>query len=255
MSDRSRSTNVSPCSTPRNVPSSSMGSSCSARRTSSCTRGDRRAGRRRQVHGQGANMNVATLLAADRSLVVVGQRAPPGVRHRPYSQRRRARIHRSARCSRRGRMAATISRLAGLDVHLVHSRLYYVQVQGVQSWTDSAGRSLRGSLVEGVWDRTGRASGFHYTLRATAPGFPRGRRVRQPHGHRRSVRDTIASPSTGRRARSCRPGARSCPSDRIRDYNRPRDESIEGSESLSPSATLRGGWRLNGGLSRELRLL
>ena len=63
------------------------------------------------------------------------------------------------------------SRLAGADVRIVHSRLYFVEIQAVQSWTDSAGQRLGGPLVEATWDRTGRASGFNYNVTAIAPEF------------------------------------------------------------------------------------
>lgn len=63
------------------------------------------------------------------------------------------------------------SRLAGADVRIVHSRLYFVELQAVQSWTDSAGSRIAGPLVEATWDRTGRAWGFNYNVTAIAPGF------------------------------------------------------------------------------------
>ena len=63
------------------------------------------------------------------------------------------------------------SRLAALDFRFYHSKLYFVQLQAAQSWTDSVGKTRDGSLLQADWDRTGRAWGFHYTLRALDPGF------------------------------------------------------------------------------------
>ncbi|HSR16332.1 MAG TPA: DUF5916 domain-containing protein, partial [Gemmatimonadales bacterium] len=63
------------------------------------------------------------------------------------------------------------SRLAGADLRLYHSKLYYVELQAVQSWSDSAGRTSSGPLFEAVWDRTGRTWGFHYSAKAIAPDF------------------------------------------------------------------------------------
>jgi hypothetical protein len=142
------------------------------------------------------------------------------------------------------------SRLAGADVRIVHSKMYYVQLQGVQSWTDSAGQSRRGSLIEGVWDRTGRAYGFHYSARATAPdfraaaGFVNRTGIVEMTAHNRF--SFYGAPGSFLQTWSSFVGFT-----RIRDYRRSREPGIEGSESISPSATLRGGWRLNSSLSRN----
>jgi hypothetical protein len=142
------------------------------------------------------------------------------------------------------------SRLTGVDVRIVHSKLYYIQLQGVQSWTDSAGRYMGGSLVDAVWDRTGRAWGFHYSARATDPDF----RAASGFVNRTGIIDVSVFN---------RVSFYGAPDDlvqtwgaffgvsRIREHARPRAGSIEGSESISPSATLRGGWRLNSSFSRS----
>ena len=63
------------------------------------------------------------------------------------------------------------SRLAGADVRIVHSRLYFVELQAVQSWTETGGVRTSGPLFEATWDRTGRAWGFNYNVTAIAPDF------------------------------------------------------------------------------------
>jgi hypothetical protein len=63
------------------------------------------------------------------------------------------------------------SRLAGADFRFYHSKLYWVQLQAAQSWSDSLGTHRSGSLLQAEWDRTGRMWGFHYTARALEPGF------------------------------------------------------------------------------------
>ena len=63
------------------------------------------------------------------------------------------------------------SRLAGADLHVVHSRLYYVELQGVASWTRDSSGMHRGTLMQAVWDRTGTNWGFHLTGEAVAPDF------------------------------------------------------------------------------------
>lgn len=63
------------------------------------------------------------------------------------------------------------SRLAGADVRIVHSRLYFIELQAVQSWTEAGGVGTSGPLFEATWDRTGRAWGFNYNVTAIAPQF------------------------------------------------------------------------------------
>jgi len=142
------------------------------------------------------------------------------------------------------------SRLGGADIRIVHNKLYYVQLQGVESWTDSAGRFGRGTFAEGVWDRTGRASGFHYNVKAIAPAF----RAATGFVNRTDIIDYSAH---NRITFYGSPGAlvqtwtAFFGFERITSYRRPRDGSVEGNESVSPSATLRGGWRLNSSLNRN----
>jgi hypothetical protein len=63
------------------------------------------------------------------------------------------------------------SRVAAGDFRFYHSKLYFAQLQAGKSWTDSLGNRRNGSLYQADWDRTGRAWGFHYTLRSLDPGF------------------------------------------------------------------------------------
>jgi hypothetical protein len=141
------------------------------------------------------------------------------------------------------------SRLVGIDSRIVHSRMYYVQLQAVRAFTDSAGRAMRGGLYDIVWDRTGRRYGFHYDVRATAPGF----RAASGFVNRTGILETSAA---NRVTFYGAPGAllqtwqTFANIGRIRDYRRPRERAIEGNEGISPSATLRGGWRISTNLSR-----
>src|SRR6202158_5628261 len=66
---------------------------------------------------------------------------------------------------------ANYSRVAAGDFRFFYSKLYFAQFQAAQSWTDSLRNSLKGSLLQADWDRTGRAWGFHYTLRSLDPDF------------------------------------------------------------------------------------
>lgn len=142
------------------------------------------------------------------------------------------------------------SRLAGADLRIYHSRLYWAEVQAVQSWTDSAGTRLTGPMFEAAWDRTGRAWGFHLSGKAIGPGF----RAATGFVNRTGVidvslfnrlsfygdEDALVQTWTG-----------FVRVNRIWHYDSPSAGAFEGSESLTPTATLRGGWRLSGGLSRS----
>ena len=141
------------------------------------------------------------------------------------------------------------SRLGGLDFRFYHSRLYFVQLQAVESWTDSIAKHRKGSLLQADWDRTGRAWGFHYTLRGVEPdfnaaaGFVNRTGIVQAnifnrlsfYGQKGALIQTYGSFFSVQRTWNYSSG-------------RPLIESVEG---ISPSATLRGGWLLSGALSRS----
>ena len=141
------------------------------------------------------------------------------------------------------------SRLAAADFRLYHSKLYFAQLQAAQSWTDSIGGKRDGSLLQADWDRTGRAWGFHYTLRGVEPAFnaaagfvnrtglieARTFNRFSFYGAKGALVQTYGTFVQASRAWSYESG-------------RPLLETIE---SLSPSATLRGGWLLNSSVARS----
>jgi hypothetical protein len=143
------------------------------------------------------------------------------------------------------------SRLAGADLRIYHSRLYYVDLQAVHSWTEAgAGPSLKGSLLEAVWDRTGRSWGFHYSAKAVGPdfqaaaGFVNRTGIIQGTGFNRL---TWYGPTGG----LIQTAGAFIGLNRIWDHADPGAGPIEGSESISPSATLRGGWQIGGSVARS----
>lgn len=142
------------------------------------------------------------------------------------------------------------SRLAGADLRLYHSKLYYLELQAAQSWTDSVGGQRSGPLLTAAWDRTGRAWGFHYMVRAVGPGF----KAATGFVNRTGIIDGSIH---NRLSFYGRPGAlletwtTFFSIARIWSYSSPGDGAIEGNESVNPSARLRGGWQLNGGLGRS----
>ena len=142
------------------------------------------------------------------------------------------------------------SRLAGADFRFYHSRLYFAQFQAAQSWTDSAGGSRKGSLLQADWDRTGRMWGFHYTLRGVEPGFNAASGFINRTGiiearifNRLSfygAKDALVQ-TYGSFFSVTRTWAYSA--------GRPL---VESNESIMPSATLRGGWQVGGVISHAL---
>jgi len=143
------------------------------------------------------------------------------------------------------------SRLAGADLRVYHSRLYYVELQAAHSWTGSGiGPDRRGSLLAATWDRTGRAWGFHYTAKAVGPDF----RAATGFVNRTGVIDATAYNRltyTGDPGDLFQTVGAFIGLNRIWDYDGLGDGAIEGSESISPSATLRGGWQVSGSLARN----
>jgi hypothetical protein len=143
------------------------------------------------------------------------------------------------------------SRLAGADVRLVHSRLYFVELQAVQSATDSAGQRFSGPLLAATWDRTGRAWGFNYALTGIAPTF-RARagfvnRVGVVQGHIYN-RFTVY----GRRGALVEQVSTFVSAGQTWSWDAfDLAHGLEGSVSVSSGATLRGGWSVsvNGGRS------
>ena len=142
------------------------------------------------------------------------------------------------------------SRLVGGDLRLYHSRLYYVQIQTVQSWTRSDGENSSGPLMNATWDRTGRSWGFHYRAHAVASDF----RAAAGFVNRTDIIDLSGSNrfsfygAEGALLETVNVRIRA---GRLFTYENPGEGAIEGRESVQPSATLRGGWRLGGSISRN----
>lgn len=202
-----------------------------------------------KLAGKVGKTNVATLLALDETETswTGGQRPFFGI----------ARFRRDlGESSNLGAVLTTredgadYSRLAGADLRLYHSKLYFVELQAVQSWTDSAGSARSAPYLEAAWDRTGRAWGFHYTAKAigddfnAAAGFVNRVGIVSTSIYNRlsfyGDPDDLVETWGG-----------FIRFDRIWDWNSPDAGAIEGGESLYPSATLRGGWRLSGAANHD----
>lgn len=142
------------------------------------------------------------------------------------------------------------SRLAGADFRLYHSKLYFAQVQAAQSWSDSQGSLRDGSLLQADWDRTGRQWGFHYTLRAVEPAFD----AAAGFVNRTGVVEARAFNRLsfyGAKGALVQTYGSFFMVNRTWDYDESGRPLLETTESISPTATLRGGWNLSGNISRN----
>ncbi len=143
------------------------------------------------------------------------------------------------------------SRLLGADVHVVHSQLYYIELQQVASWTHDSAGFRRGSLTQATWDRTGRNWGFHLDLHGIAPDFEAAAGFVNRTG---IVDGSYFNRFTG----YGKPGALL---ETVSSFQRVEriwtwdgfgnQPSIEGDESINLQATLRGWWQPNASLARQ----
>lgn len=67
--------------------------------------------------------------------------------------------------------AARGNHVFGGDTRIVFGRLYYAQLQAVESITSADGARRSAPMWEAVLDRTGRAFGFHYNVISIGDGF------------------------------------------------------------------------------------
>ena len=141
------------------------------------------------------------------------------------------------------------SRLAGADFRFYHSKLYFVQLQAAQSWTDSLTTNRNGSLLQADWDRTGRAWGFHYTLRGIEPGFSAASGFVNRTGVV-EARTFNRFSFYGARDALVQTYGTFVQLMRTWDYSGGRP-LFETAEVVSPTATLRGGWQLNAAIARN----
>lgn len=141
------------------------------------------------------------------------------------------------------------SRLGGLDFRFYHSKLYFVQLQAAQSWTDSLASHRNGSLLQADWDRTGRQWGFHYTLRGVEPGFNAAAGfVNRTNVIQTNVFNRLSF--YGEKGALVQTYGSFFQSQRTWNYSSGR-ALIENSESISPTATLSGGWQLSSAVTRS----
>lgn len=205
-----------------------------------------------KLAGKAGNWNIATILAADDSAYSATGSAPLfGI----------ARIRRDfSRSATVGGVLTTredgsdYSRLLGVDTRLYHNRMYYIELQGVGSWSEHGGVGANGKMFQAVWDRTGRSWGFHYSLSGASPDFEaaagfvnRTNLVTAQitnrltgYGEKGALLETVSTFFTLRR---------------IWAWDGWGDAwdggAVEGQESINPNAKLRGGWSVDGTLNHR----
>jgi hypothetical protein len=140
------------------------------------------------------------------------------------------------------------SRVAGGDYRFYHSKLYFAQFQVARSWTDSLRNRQNGSLYQADWDRTGRAWGFHYTLRSLDPDF----KAAAGFVNRTGIIEARAFNRLsfyGAQGALVQTYGSFFGLGRIWNNVRGSHGLAETSEQILPSATLRGGWNVSGALT------
>ncbi len=142
------------------------------------------------------------------------------------------------------------NRVFGFDGRIYHSKLYFIELQAVQSWTRGDSGTVSGPLLEAVWDRTGRNWGFHYTLKGVAPDFNAALGFVNRVGIFNFDTHNRLTGYGGPNALVQTYGA-FFGFGRYWNYSSFKGGPFEGAESISPYATLRGGWNLNGSLGRN----
>ncbi len=142
------------------------------------------------------------------------------------------------------------SRLVGLDTRLYHDRMYYVEMQAVGSISEVDGVGTDGASWSAAWDRTGRSWGFHYEIEGVSQDFQAAagfvNRTNILSGRASNRLTMYGSPTAFLQTASA-----FITLSRTWAYDDPGAGAIEGSESVSPSATLRGGWSLGGNIARN----
>ncbi len=202
-----------------------------------------------KVTGKVGKLNVATILAADDQ-----EFSASGDNHPLFSV---VRLRRDLKGNNTAGAVLTTredgdfySRLVGTDARIYHGGKYFLEGQVVGSWSEAGSGAVSGSFSNLTWDRTGRRWGFNYSLNAISPEFEAaagfvnrtdivsGRAFNRLsfYGKEGALVETIGG-FTG--------------ITRIWQYADTGRGPIEGSESVFPSATLRGGWRLSGSLNRN----
>jgi hypothetical protein len=147
--------------------------------------------------------------------------------------------------------AGDFNRVVAIDSRIVFKKLYYVQGQVGQSWTQAAGATRAAPIWLAEYDRTGRAWGFNYRLTGVGTGF----QARSGYVPRNDAVEFHAS------NRLSWYGARGSFIEQFTTFFGPariwryagfgRDGALEGNESMTVMLNVRGGWSVHTTVTRE----
>jgi hypothetical protein len=147
--------------------------------------------------------------------------------------------------------AAGYNRVVAADTRLLFKKLYYVQFQLGQAWTDDGSQERNAPIWTAEFDRTGRAWGFNYKLNGvgrdfmTLAGYVPRNNVVEFHATNRFT-------WYGRRGAAMENFTVFFGPTLLWDYaGFAGSGPIEGQSEVNVMTQLRGGWNLRGSLSRE----
>jgi hypothetical protein len=146
--------------------------------------------------------------------------------------------------------AAGFNRVAAADARIVFGKLYYVLGQVGGSWTEAGGVRRSAPMWAAEFDRTARRWGFNYKLQGYGEDFETqsGYVPRSDMVEFRAMNRLTKYGSRGALLESVNVFFGP---DRIWSYaDFGRTRSLEGTDSLNASATVRGGWNLGVRMSR-----
>jgi hypothetical protein len=147
--------------------------------------------------------------------------------------------------------SADFNRVAAVDSRIVFAKLYYVQGQIGQSWTQESGIRRDAPIWLAEFDRTGRAWGFNYKLTGIGEGFS-ARAGYVPRNDNVEFHTSNRLSWYGGRGAFVEQFTTFFGPSRIWRYSDFGSASpIEGEESVNLMFNLRGGWSIREALSRD----
>lgn len=140
--------------------------------------------------------------------------------------------------------------VAAADAHIVFARLYFLEAQLGNAWTETADTSRQGEIWKLEFDRTGRSWGFNYQLNGVADDFASASGFVNRTGVI-SGRAFNRLSFYGARGAMVENFTTFFGLERVWDYGDfAIDDAVEGSESANFNLAMRGGWRPTARVSR-----
>ena len=147
--------------------------------------------------------------------------------------------------------AAGFNRVLAADTRITFAKLFYVQGQVGEAWTEEGGAARASPAWNAVFDCTGRSWGCHYEVLGVGPDFET-RSGFVPRSDFVQVRAMNRLTWYGSRGASVEDLSVNLHVERLWAYEGFTDSPpIEGGESVQVGAKMRGGWELQGNIGRE----